>query len=182
MMLLAGLVAYWIVSEFKSHQEKPKTESPNILSILQRIVAAVLYLFLFWQLMGHDFFGFKNMISNKLLGFVLIIFAVGVSVAARRELAANWTDAAEYQIKKDQKLVTTGIYSYIRHPIYLGVTCTFLGVQLLVGSYLLLFFMIVIPLFSYFQAKREEKMLVNYFGKEYEEYKMKTQLFLPYLL
>ncbi len=182
LILLLGRVIYWMIGEYRSHKTKPKTEKASFRSISQRSFIGLLNIFLYIQLIGYDIFPYENALSNVLLGFVLIIIATIISVFARHELASNWSHAAEYQIKENHKLIKTGIYAYIRHPIYLGVICTFLGVQFIVGSYLLLLFMILLPLMSFYQAKKEEKILLMHFGKEYEEYKKKTNYFLPFVL
>jgi protein-S-isoprenylcysteine O-methyltransferase Ste14 len=71
-----------------------------------------------------------------------------------------------------QKLITSGVYKYFSHPIYLGITLTFLGLSLAYNSkaglgYTLL---IVLPL-NLFRAKLEEKVLLKKFKSQYQNYK-----------
>lgn len=78
-------------------------------------------------------------------------------------------------LPKAKVLETKGIYKYFRHPLYLGITLTFLGLSLSKGSWECLFYtiFIIIPL-NIVRAKREEKVLSQKFGKEYLDYKKNT--------
>lgn len=180
--LIASRIVYWIIEEYKLNNQKTPSITLSISSILKRLAISALHIFLIFQLFGLEIMSYQNAVSNTLLGISMIIMATGIGIFARRQLGDNWSHAAEYQIKRDHKLITTGIYAYIRHPIYLGLILTCLGVQLIVGSYLILLAMVVIPWICYFQSKKEETLLLRHFGKEYEAYQKRTYLFLPYLL
>ena len=75
------------------------------------------------------------------------------------------------------RLVVRGIYKYIRHPIYIGINFTILGLTVASGSTFGLAFLIivVIPL-NIVRARFEEKALLKKFGKDYETYRAKTLL------
>ncbi len=79
------------------------------------------------------------------------------------------------------ELVTTGTYSWCRHPIY-GSWIVFLvpALVLLADSWLGL----TVPLFMYAVARvlvqREEKELVAHFGRPYTEYRQQTPCILPF--
>lgn len=72
------------------------------------------------------------------------------------------------------KLVTTGLYGHIRHPMYLGNLMMFLGAPMLGGALLTLaispVFMVMVLIWRHI----EEKELLKEFPKEYSEYKKKT--------
>ncbi len=79
-------------------------------------------------------------------------------------------------------LVKSGIYGYIRHPLYLSVFMLGTGVmlknpqpaQLILG---------VINLFAvYITARIEEKEMIAKFGEEYILYIKKTKMFIPFIL
>jgi protein-S-isoprenylcysteine O-methyltransferase Ste14 len=72
-------------------------------------------------------------------------------------------------------LVTHGIYSKIRHPIFMGVILVYLGVEFIFQSIygLLLVFFVLIPFYIY-SAIEEEKILSEKFKDEYTDYKKKT--------
>lgn len=88
------------------------------------------------------------------LGFVFVLLGLGLAVTARHQLATNWANAWEYQIKEKHELVTHGVYSVIRHPIYTGIVVAVIGAELVAQSYLLFLF------FSFFWehiSKRKKK-------------------------
>ncbi len=181
-VLLGGRFIYWTIQERRANTEKPKKYGNQIGVLGKRLVITLLNLLLYFQLFGLQIVPYERSFANLVLGLMFIILATLVSILARRELGHNWAHAAEYQIKNQHLLVTTGIYEYIRHPIYLGVILTFLGVQFIVGSYLVLLFMILIPVLALIQAKKEERILVEHFGQEYIDYQKRSYLFLPYVL
>jgi protein-S-isoprenylcysteine O-methyltransferase Ste14 len=77
------------------------------------------------------------------------------------------------------KLVTAGIYRYIRHPRYLEFALEVLGVAILSGLaanfFLFVYFFPAIFLAAYL----EEKELIARFGQDYLAYKQRTGWFLP---
>ena len=121
---------------------------------------------------------FEN-IYFQVFGFILVIFGFVESMLGRKELATNWTESYDYQIKRKHELVSTGIYSYIRHPIYGGLWLTLTGSLIVSETYLFLPISLL-ALFAFIRfAKREEKILVKHFGKKYLEYQRKTKLLIP---
>jgi protein-S-isoprenylcysteine O-methyltransferase Ste14 len=65
-------------------------------------------------------------------------------------------------LPQKQKRVTTGIYKYLRHPMYLGIWLTFLGLSFSTGSKAGIIFLVIIisPLFA-LRIKLEEKAFKN---------------------
>lgn len=112
----------------------------------------------------------------------MVIIGIGISVVARRILAANWVDASEYQIKKNQELVINGIYAYIRHPIYTGLMLALIGVELVVHSYVVFGFAVVLFIVFYMQGKREERLLEKHFGEQYRVYMNRSSMFIPHII
>jgi protein-S-isoprenylcysteine O-methyltransferase Ste14 len=74
---------------------------------------------------------------------------------------------------KATHLVTTGIYSKIRNPIYVFGGLLIAGVFLYIRPVLLALFIILIPM-QIVRARAEEKVLAEKFGEEYQHYKAKT--------
>jgi protein-S-isoprenylcysteine O-methyltransferase Ste14 len=75
---------------------------------------------------------------------------------------------------KATELVTTGLYSRIRNPIYVFGALFILGIFIWIGRpILLLIFVVLIPLQIY-RSRKESAVLEAKFGAEYREYKRKT--------
>lgn len=78
-------------------------------------------------------------------------------------------------LPKAKKLKSGGAYQFFRHPIYLGIGLSSLGISVSLGSWFGLAYVlfIVIPL-NMIRIKGEEKVLLERFGKKYSDYKQKT--------
>lgn len=76
------------------------------------------------------------------------------------------------------KLIDTGIFKFIRHPIYTGVFLGLLGFGILYDSGYKLIISLFLFLLFYFKSKYEEKQLIRVFP-EYFEYARKTGRFFP---
>ena len=89
---------------------------------------------------------------------------------------------ANLTIQEDHKLITTGIYKNIRHPSYLGGLLCFAGFGIALDNYISLFFIFFVNLIVILmRIDFEEKILINEFGSEFEEYKQRTKKLLPLL-
>ena len=81
---------------------------------------------------------------------------------------------------KNHTLITTGAYRYIRHPIYFGTNILLIGAELVAGSYIFIFYCLLF-LYDYYSARQEEQLLVQHFGKAYEDYQKKTRMLIPFI-
>jgi protein-S-isoprenylcysteine O-methyltransferase Ste14 len=90
-------------------------------------------------------------------------------------VVARYTLGKSFSVRaKATALVTNGIYSRIRNPIYVSGMLVFLGICLMLGHpQLLLIFLILIPL-QVIRARREAAVLEAKFGNEYREYRKRT--------
>jgi protein-S-isoprenylcysteine O-methyltransferase Ste14 len=74
-----------------------------------------------------------------------------------------------------QRLVSTGAYSWIRHPGYAGILLSILGLQMILGSWLAVvcfaFVVAAVPI----RIRVEEEMLLERFGAEYAAYRIRTR-------
>ena len=77
-------------------------------------------------------------------------------------------------LPKAKKVVQTGIYSKIRHPIYFGLSLTLIGWIFLIRTEVSIILSIIVILSLIARAYYEEKILIKKFGKEYLKYKKET--------
>ena len=75
-----------------------------------------------------------------------------------------------------KQLVTTGIYSKFRHPVYVGSIFFFLGLCLCTAHWGVIIFTVLLLFTQVFRAKSEEKKLAEKFGDEYLKYRKRTWL------
>ncbi len=107
--------------------------------------------------------------SWRIAGIAIAVPAFLLFVAARMQLGASFSMQA-----KATTLVTTGVYSRIRNPIYIFGAMFVLGIIIWMGRpWLLLIFAVMIPL-QVARSRNEERVLTEKFGAAYLDYKQKT--------
>jgi len=111
------------------------------------------------------------------LGAAITVLGVAFAIWARWHIGRNWS--AEVTIKKDHKLIRTGPYAHIRHPIYTGFLLAALGTAIAVGEYRGLVALVLLTVGFVFKARREEEFLATEFGPAFEDHKLHTGFFLP---
>ena len=111
----------------------------------------------------------------------LVLCGLGFALAFWSRLALGRMYSGEVTIQKGHQLITTGPYRYIRHPVYLGIVCTALGLSLLFRSWIGLAVMMPIVVGLLFRIKDEEVVLHKEFGQEWEAYYKQSWRFIPYL-
>jgi protein-S-isoprenylcysteine O-methyltransferase Ste14 len=85
------------------------------------------------------------------------------------------------EIDKEHEVITTGLYSLVRHPMYLGVLIMYLPTPLALGSFWGLIPMALLPLTIVFRIKNEEKVLAENL-EGYREYCTETRYrLIPYV-
>ncbi|MFL5592422.1 MAG: methyltransferase family protein [Ktedonobacteraceae bacterium] len=152
-------------------------------SLINQLAVVLIVVVLLVQLCGAALLSISaNIFFLHASGLFLVALGVGINVLARRELSTNWAPGYQSQIKRDQGLTTTGIYSAIRHPIYLGHILFCVGAEITVQSYLAVIVFFIVFLWAYHQGKSEEAALLSHFGKLYEAYLKKTKMLVPFVL
>lgn len=112
-------------------------------------------------------------------GLALFVLGSAVNIAGRSRLGGNW--ANQVTIYRDQRLVTTGVYRIVRHPLYASLIWMFLGAALMYANIagLLANVLIFAPLMFY-RARQEEVFLSEAFA-DYEMYRRQVGMFFPRL-
>lgn len=185
LLLFALWKAYWNIAAPNAEQEKPKTVKQLPLFHRKRVgiylFLGIIGLLIFLPLVGVRILPIEKQLWFQLLGFSFVVVGFGIAILARMQLGANWANAYEYQIKERHELVTHGIYSYIRHPIYTGIWLALIGAELVASSYLFIVFILFLFL-AYKQGKKEEALLEKHFGNSYRGYRKRTKMLLPFIL
>jgi protein-S-isoprenylcysteine O-methyltransferase Ste14 len=105
----------------------------------------------------------------RIAGLALATLSFLLLVLARLQLGRSFSVRA-----KASALVTTGLYSRIRNPIYIFGSLMIVGLILWANMpWFLLFFVIVIPM-QVIRSRKEAKVLEEKFGAAYVEYKRQT--------
>lgn len=87
----------------------------------------------------------------------------------------------ENHIERTTVVVKSGVYKYIRHPLYCSLLLLGTGVMFKDPGKVQIICGAVNLLAIYFTARLEEKEMINKFGPEYKQYMNETKMFIPYL-
>ena len=134
----------------------------NYLTIILIFIGLYFYLRIFLETGGM-----LNIFSY--LGILLLIPSIILFTIARIQLGDAFQASA-----KANKLVKTGIYKKVRHPIYLFGLLFLLGIILITQKFPFLIILVILIVFQIKRIKNEEKVLTEKFGNEYLEYKKQT--------
>jgi protein-S-isoprenylcysteine O-methyltransferase Ste14 len=136
----------------------------------------VLYLFTPW-LDVADFavdprFGWLGALTGA-AGIVLLWIT-------HRDLGREFSQTLE--LKEAHRLVTTGLYSRIRHPMYTAIFLVAIAQLLLIGNRAVApAFLIAFTILYFARIEKEERMLREHFGVAYDDYCLRTHRLFPSL-
>jgi protein-S-isoprenylcysteine O-methyltransferase Ste14 len=123
----------------------------------------------------HNPFSVMQIISWLILFLSIYVVVTGYVILKRR---GNST----INFENTSQLVKSGIYKYIRHPLYLSIFLLGTGITLKdpgkVQIILLLIIMISVPVTS----RIEENEMIARFGDEYRSYMKESKMFIPFIL
>lgn len=100
-----------------------------------------------------------------------------ITIAAGSLIVLGWKEI--YRNRKSKRLVTNGIYRYIRHPQYTGIIMITTAWLFAWPTLPTLFLWPVLAVAYYKLARREETVMLEKFGEEYEGYKKRVPMLLP---
>ncbi len=135
------------------------TKIKLLMPLLYAILAGTLFVFT-WP---------HNAVVHHIVGAVITFVAFLLWFIARVQLGNAFSIGA-----KANYLVQTGIYSKLRHPVYYFSILAVIGIAIYVWSPLMLIPVVLLILLEVYRIDKEEKVLVDKFGKAYDEYKAKT--------
>ena len=103
------------------------------------------------------------------IGLILALIGLAGVILARYTLGRSFSIAPKATV-----LVTTGIYSRIRNPIYVSGMFVIGGAILMIGRPEGLVVLLTLVVVQIIRARREAKVLEEKFGDEYREYRKRT--------
>ncbi|MTI69702.1 MAG: isoprenylcysteine carboxylmethyltransferase family protein [Firmicutes bacterium] len=119
---------------------------------------------------------------NQYIGHLGMYIGILITIIGISLVVIGWKNIYDNYWSKEKgkgKLVTSGIYAYIRHPQYTGFFLVTLGMILEWATLTLLLMWPTLIILYYRLAKKEEEDMLKEFGEDYKEYKKRTSMFLP---
>ena len=175
-------VIYWTIS---GRSVKPTKEVGKKFSNAWLNAGRVFFVILYFEIfklipidpLTSSFIPYHPLLRS--LSILLVTIGLFIAITARNNLAKNWSGNVE--IKKDHELITTGLYSVVRNPIYTGILSMCVGTFLFAGNVSSLIFLLIMTFFMLYKTKEEEKLLEKHFGEKYLSYKKKVKSLIPFI-
>jgi protein-S-isoprenylcysteine O-methyltransferase Ste14 len=152
------------------------------------------YRFFAWEailglvVLNHKEWGEQPFSPHQMASWLLMLTSIFLVISAVRQLKGKGQanterdDAALYEFEKTTQLVTSGIFRYIRHPMYASLMALAWGAYCQnpswPGAAIAGFASICLLL----TAKADETECLAYFGEPYAAYMKTTRRFIPYLI
>ena len=124
-----------------------------------------------------------SLFEHNILQFAgVFLFMAGIIVIY---LAFRKYDTREFiglRASNDQELITTGLNSWVRHPIYFATLLVILGYFLYRPDQGSLIFCTVSTIYVFVGARLEERKLIKHFGYAYINYRKRVRMIIPFII
>ncbi len=168
--------AYWIISAYTAKETKL---SEGLFIRLQHLVPLAAGFLLIFYFKGIICGRFYRISAIEYIGVAVTLGGLLFAVWARVHLGRYWSGIIT--LKEGHKLIRSGPYKYVRHPIYIGFLAAVFG-SALAASTGDAFIGFAIMLLSYLvKIHREEEFLSRQFGDEYLRFKQEVPALFPFI-
>ena len=125
-----------------------------------------------FQVMGISFLGVP--LSHVLLAIAFLLPGAYLGIKGVTEMGLK---AAETH--RVEKVISTGVYSRVRHPQYLGAILSHIGASFLLSGYYSLLVSPLVLAINYILCWKEEQEMIKEFGEEYLKYREIVPMLVP---
>jgi len=160
----------------KSHQHRGDLTGEHAFSDMGQLIFMVVFLIV-W-IADSFVFKYSTFLTQYVSNYIRVPIALIVLVISGL-LAWTGLKIVFRETREEPQVIISGVFSIVRHPIYLSSILLYLGFILLSLSLLSVLVWILIVVFYYIISRYEEKLLIQRFGSAYEEYKKKVPMLLP---
>ncbi len=117
------------------------------------------------------------------IGLALFIAGTLFTLWARRTLGRMWgiSTSREVKLLPDHQLIDQGPYALVRHPMYFGWWMAMLGLNMIYWTWILVILFAFSLIVFYMRARREEGVLAERFGEQWQAYVRRTRFLVPWI-
>jgi protein-S-isoprenylcysteine O-methyltransferase len=167
---------YWILQAKTNSQTSFQSETTSLIKLI--FSALIIYLpLLIGGWFAKELYAGNNWTS--IVGVSLCGLGIGFAIWARNILGRNWS--GKVMLQKEHSLIKEGPYGLVRHPQYTGLLLALLGTALVLGQVFGFVWTLFLTIGIIAKSKKEEKILAGKFPNEYQEYKQKVRMIIPFI-
>lgn len=124
---------------------------------------------------------FKDPFSlHQIISWILLILSIIVAVSGFYTFYSKGKPGDQMEVTTS--LISTGLFRYIRHPLYLSLILGGFGVLAKDYGYIQWILALINLIALIITAKVEEKEMMKNFGNDYAVYMKKTKMFIPFII
>ncbi|MCW3107118.1 MAG: isoprenylcysteine carboxylmethyltransferase family protein [Segetibacter sp.] len=179
-IIMAANASLWLFQPAFSAKETTENKSNDKYSVVLIIVMSVLSTII--PIVDWAYFSDPNASNTAVTvaGFIIMWFGVVLRNYSIKILGKHFTPTI--QLQNDHTLITSGPYSIIRHPSYLGALLAIVGIAIFLNSSIGAISAVIAMMIAYtIRINAEEKVLKSLFGNVYSEYQKRTKKLIPFL-
>jgi protein-S-isoprenylcysteine O-methyltransferase Ste14 len=177
-VVLVSIGSYQLFMLLRRREMKPFSEGfTKHLQYLIGIPTLALLIVLFFKPDAREF-GIVLVVPELIIvGTIVFNLAALMNFWAHLSLGNFWT--CDLGTRSDHHLVESGLYRWIRHPLYTSFFLITVGFFLMTGDWLITTLMLAHCWAVAARASKEEEMLLGRLGQSYASYMQRTGCFLP---
>jgi protein-S-isoprenylcysteine O-methyltransferase Ste14 len=182
----AGLVAWYIIRYPFERRAKKVGVTKSFFGRRESGLLAVAFLGLWLVPLIYALTGFPAALDRPMipaiaiLGIVTLCGALLLFYRSHADLGKNWS--ISLQIRDEHRLVTSGIYRFIRHPMYTSFFLLAIAQVLLLPNWFAgLAGLVGVTILYAFRVRQEERMMLERFGTDYQAYMARTARVIPWI-
>jgi protein-S-isoprenylcysteine O-methyltransferase Ste14 len=168
------VIRYPYRSSMKRSQVDPQEQILLILLSVGGLLLPLIYIFTNWL----SFADYNAPVWVIGIGIVVMVAGLYLFWRAHSDLGRNWSNTLD--IHSQHKLITQGIYQHIRHPMYSAAWLMYIAHVFLLSNWIAGFGGIIgFGLLYFLRVPKEEQMMLQEFGEEYQQYISQTGRVIP---
>jgi protein-S-isoprenylcysteine O-methyltransferase Ste14 len=177
-VLWMAWAVYWFASSFTASAPK-RVQEPGA-RLFHRAELLLVAALLWFPELGFGWLGRQIVPRSNgqfLLASILLVAGLGFAVWARVHLGSYWS--GHVTLKPGHRLIRSGPYAIVSHPIYTGILTAMIGTAIVVDEYRGVLAVVIATEAFVRKLRLEERWLTEEFGDEYVRYRREVKALVP---
>jgi len=169
---ISGYLVFWLLFRLIAMQKSKPARVTRRSPWFTRIVLAYCFIFSASFVVSNTWLvgdGYNENLVRLAIGIIIIVLALISDAICLFSLSPFYS--LEIGIKQDHAVIKSGLYRFVRHPIYFGNIVGFFGLCILMDSWAAWAALPAQVIGLFLMAREEELFLISHLGKEYENYR-----------